>query len=136
MYDEFSRKNPEVDVTVVGVPVNYYEKVLVMMAGRTAPDMMWMGKGFAQFASRDAFLDVEDHFNIDTTDYYMPMVDSYRFTGRLQGFPYAGDFAMVIYNANMFETARVDPPYDDWTVEEFRQVAKHLTKRNAVSDVI
>lgn len=98
--------------------------------------MMWMGKGFTQFASRDAFLDIEDQFNIDSADYYMPLGDSYRFNGRLQGFPYAGDFTMVIYNADMFEAAGVDPPCDDWTVEEFRQVVNRSTKRNAMSDVI
>ena len=134
--DEFSRNNPKIVVTVVGVPGNYYEKVLVMMAGRTAPDLMWMGKGFAQFASRDAFLDVEDQFDIDPADYYMRAVDSYRFNGRLQGFPYAGDFAAIIYNVDILEAAGVDPPHDDWTVDDFRRTAQRLTRRDTAGDVV
>ena len=47
-------RNPDVLVELQGIPGSYYDKLLVMFAGRTAPDVMWMGKGMAQFASRGA----------------------------------------------------------------------------------
>ncbi len=62
LVDDFNRRNPDLLVELQGIPGSYYDKLLVMFAGRSAPDVMWMGKGFAQFASRGAFLEVEDEF--------------------------------------------------------------------------
>ena len=134
--DEFSRRHPHIEARVVGIPGNYYEKVLVMMAGRTAPDLMWMGQGFGLFASRDAFLDVENAFDIDEDEYYMQVVNCYRFDGRLRGFPYGGDSRLIIYNVDMFEQAGLDPPPDDWTVEQFRETARRLTRRGEDGRII
>ena len=87
LVDEFNRRNPDLLVELQGIPGSYYDKLLVMFAGRTAPDVMWMGKGMAQFASRNAFLDVEDEFRIPPGHYYESVLDCYRFNGRLMGFP-------------------------------------------------
>src|SRR5689334_8245366 len=56
--DRFCNKHPDVEVELLEITGNYYHKVLVMIAGRNAPDLMWMGGGFAEFAQRDALLDV------------------------------------------------------------------------------
>ena len=134
--DRFNRLHPDVHAKWAGYPGSYYDKMLVMMAGRTAPDVMWMGQGFAQFAARDAFLDVEDEFDFDPEDYYMQVVNCYRFGGRLQGFPYVGDFDLIVYNVDMFQDAGIDPPRDDWTMAEFRRIAKRLTKRDDQGHVV
>jgi multiple sugar transport system substrate-binding protein len=133
--DRFAERHPRVRATVVGIPGNFYDKVLVMMAGRTAPDLMWMGQGFGQFASRGAFLDVEDVFDFDPEDYYRQVVKCYRFDGRLKGFPFAGDLGFIVYNVDMFEAAGIDPPRDDWTLEEFRRTARSVTKRDADGNI-
>ena len=66
---------------------------------------MWMGKGMAQFASRDAFLEVEDEFRLPPGHYYESVLDCYRFNGRLMGFPLGADFAVIVYNLDLFEQA-------------------------------
>ncbi len=127
--DDFNRQNPDVVVELLGIPGSYYDKLLVMFAGRTAPDVMWMGKGFAQFASRDAFLDVEDEFRASPNQYYEAVLDCYRFDGRLMGFPIGADFAVIVYNQDLFEQAGLPIPSDGWTLEDFRRTAKRLTIR-------
>src|SRR5204862_4457498 len=44
--DRFRARRPDVDVELLPISGNYYHKILVMIAGRTAPDLMWMGAGF------------------------------------------------------------------------------------------
>ena len=129
LVDDFNRRNPDVLVELQGIPGSYYDKLLVMFAGRTTPDVMWMGKGMAQFASRDAFLDVEDEFRIPPGHYYESVLDCYRFNGRLMGFPLGADFAVIVYNLDLFEQAGLPPPAPDWTLEDFRQAARRLTVR-------
>src|SRR5438105_14790759 len=55
--NRFRAKRPDVDVELLPISGNYYHKILVMIAGRTAPDLMWMGGGFGEFAERGALLD-------------------------------------------------------------------------------
>ena len=129
LVDDFNRRNPDVLVELEGIPGSYYNKLLVMFAGRTAPDLMWMGQGMAQFSSRGAFLDVEDHFQLPPGQYYESVVDCYRFNGRLMGFPLGADFNVMIYNRDLFEQAGLPLPGPDWTLKDFRQAARRLTVR-------
>ena len=126
---DFNRRNPDLLVELQGVPGSYYDKLLVMFVGRTAPDVMWMGKGMAQFASRGAFLDVEDEFRLPAGHYYESVVDCYRFNGRLMGFPMGADFSVIVYNLDLFEQAGLPPPAPGWTLEDFRKAASRLTVR-------
>lgn len=128
--DEFNEQNPDVYARVVGIPGRYYTKILMRTAAGTAPDVMWMGMGFPRYASRGAFLDVEDHFEFDPEEYYTQVVDLYRYKGRLYGAPYCGDFNVMAYNKDIFREEGVDEPSDDWTAEDFRRIAKQLTKRD------
>src|SRR6476469_3473042 len=66
--DRFRAKRPDVDVQLIEVTGNYYHKLAVMCAGRIAPDLMWMGQGFGEFANRGAVLDVTDRIarDVDT----------------------------------------------------------------------
>ena len=40
LVDDFNRRNPDLLVELQGIPGSYYDKLLVMFAGRTAPDVM------------------------------------------------------------------------------------------------
>ena len=129
--DQFNAANPDVHARVIGVPGRYYDQVLVRMAGGTVPDVMWMGKDFPRFASRGAFLDVDDAFDFDPSEYYTIVVDQYRYDGRLCGAPYCGDFGIMVYNKDIFTEEGIAFPEDDWTTADFRRLAQALTKRDA-----
>ena len=125
---EFEEAHPEIVVKPMFIGGNYYDKVKVMLAGNRPADLMWMGQGFAMFASRGAFLPLDDLYgDIDTSEYYSEVLDWYRFDGKLQGFPYGVDLTFIVYNKDLFDDAGVSYPHEDWTVEEFIETAKRLT---------
>ena len=44
LIDRFEQRNPGITVKLLEIPgAVFYQKVLVMLAGRTPPDVMWMG---------------------------------------------------------------------------------------------
>ena len=63
------------------------------------------------------------------TNFYEAVLDCYRFGGRLMGFPIGADFAVIVYNQNLFEQAGLPIPSQEWTLEDFRRTAKRLTVR-------
>ena len=127
LLEEFMRLNP--DIQVNAVYNSSYSKLMVMIAGKTAPDVMSMGQSFGEFACRGAFLDITDLADRDLKldEYYSEVVDWYRYEGRLYGMPNVIDLQFIAYNRDLFEQAGVPLPTEDWTLEEFIDRAKKLT---------
>lgn len=109
----------------------YYQKIELMIAGGTAPDVMWMGQGFGDFASRGLFLDIEPiikNEGFDLSSYYPQVLDMYRYKGVLYGLPYGIDLSCMIYNKQLFNEAGISYPDETWTLDRMLEASKKLTK--------
>lgn len=77
--DRFEAENPGVSVKLIPVSSrNYYQKVMVMVAGNCAPDLMWMGQSFNEFADKGLFLDLSRRIRqarIDLNEYKPAVLD-------------------------------------------------------------
>jgi multiple sugar transport system substrate-binding protein len=126
----FMAENPRVLVEMIEVPGNYYQKLLVMIAGRNAPDLMWMGQGFGEFARRGVFLDMTERIvrDVDISQYNADACGWYRLDGRQYAVPFGEHLKLMIYNQDLFDQAGVNYPRDNWTFEEFLAKAKALTR--------
>ena len=125
---DFEEAHPEISLQMIYIGGMYYDKIEVMIAGKRAPDVMWMGQGFAMFATRDAFLPIDDLFkDVDRAEYFEEVLDWYKFKGRFYGFPYSVDLCFIAYNKDLFDDAGVPYPDGSWTVEEFIETAQKLT---------
>ena len=127
--DDFEKKHPRIHVRLIEIPRDYYRKVLVMIAGRDAPDLMWMGQSFAEFATRGAFMDISKQVasEIDEKEYLPQALSWYRIGGKQLGIPYSIDMDFIVYNKKLFDEAGVSYPTDDWDVATFLKKAKKLT---------
>lgn len=130
LLDKFEAEYPHIEVEHLEVPGNYYQKLLVMIAGRNAPDLMWMGQSFAEFAVRGAFLNLSQRIEaeIDTSEYHPTVLSWYRLDGKQLGIPYGIDTEYIAYNKALFDEAGVAYPHEGWTLGEFLEKAKKLTR--------
>lgn len=128
---DFEEKNPDIEVQPLQINGDIYQKITVMLAGRTPPDVFWMGQAFSEFAARGNFLDLSDRIANDpklNVDEFHPTVRSwYRYGGKQYGLPYGIDVQFIVYNKTLFKEAGVPLPTDDWTLDEFLAAAKKLT---------
>jgi multiple sugar transport system substrate-binding protein len=126
----FEKKYPHISVKLLEIPGTvYYQKVLVMIASRNAPDVMWMGQSFGEYAEKGAFLDVTDRVrrDVNTNEFHQQALSWYRSGGRCYGIPHAVDMNFMAYNRDLFDKAGVPCPTDDWTLEQFLDMARKLT---------
>jgi multiple sugar transport system substrate-binding protein len=131
--DAFHQTHPDIQVTRMGIPGgSYYRKLETMIAGGTVPDVMWMGKGFVNFVSRDAFLDINPYIAkepaIDVSQYFQQVVDLYRYKGGLYGMPYGFQTDVLYYNKDMFDDAGLPYPDLTWNWDKMVEIAKKLTR--------
>ncbi len=130
--EQFEAAHTNIEVQLLEIPGDYYQKLLVMIAGKTAPDIMWMGQSFAEFAVKDVFLDINDRIkndpDIDITNYNSKVLGWYRINGKQLSIPYGIDVEFIGYNKDLFDKYHVPYPRDDWNVDDFIKTAKALTK--------
>ena len=129
LVDRYETKFPNVDVELMEISGDIYQKLLVMIAAGNAPDVMWMGQSFQEFANRGVFLDLSDRVarDIDLDNFTPKAVEWYRFEGRQYGIAQGLDTRFIVYNKDLFDKAGVAYPKNGWKFDEFLAAAQKLT---------
>jgi multiple sugar transport system substrate-binding protein len=129
LVDRYEKKFPNVDVELMEISGDIYQKLLVMIAAGNAPDLMWMGQSFQEFANRGVFLDVTDRVarDLDIKNFTPKAVEWYQFKGRNYGIAQGLDMRFITYNKDLFDKAGLPYPKNGWTYDEFLAAAQKLT---------
>ncbi len=128
----FQKDYPHITIKRLEYPGLYYPKIMTMIAGGTPPDVMWLGQGFNEFASRGVLLNLGPFLREDKTfdiqSYHPEVLNWYRYKGELYGLPYGMDLACLVYNKDLFAQESLPHPDATWTWDKLVEVAKKLTK--------
>jgi len=150
---QFEAENPGIKVKLENfTDYNlYHQKMLVLYAGNSAPDVAMMDMGhFQALAKRGALLPLNELYEktpgFHITDWYKPIVDAHTYKGSLYVLP--RDIApegIVYYNKRLFDEAKIPYPDGSWTWDfnerpelkdkDFLWVCHQLTKKNGRGDV-
>ena len=116
---------------------DYWTMLEAATTGGNMPDVFWMHSQqvgtYAQYD--DVLLDltekIEKSDKVDLSKYQQDVVALYqRADGSQIGVPKDVDTAAVWYNKDMFDEAGIPYPTADWTWEDFREIARKLTKED------
>ncbi len=131
---EFQVKFPHITVEQIKTPFGEYsDKMQAMMAGKQAPDVMYMSQlWFQSFADKGAFMDISSRVTTDSELNYADFNPTLQSTGDYKGSTYmiydAMDILSFFYNKNMFTEAGIDFPDETWTWADVVEAGKKLTK--------
>lgn len=127
--DGFNASQDEFTASHVYVPFADYEKQLTLgVASGELPDIVIMdGCGMASFISMDLFGDISDA-DINWDEYMAGPMESTMMDGKHYGIPFATNCTALFYNKDMFDAAGLDYPDENTTWDDFREMAKALTK--------
>jgi len=82
-------------------------------------------------AELTATLDLQPLFDADASfqidDYPAALLAPYRQGGQLRGLPWGVEFRALVYNKDLFDTAGLQPPSEQWTIDDFLDAAQKLT---------
>ena len=130
--DDFMELHPHIEVIIESVPDGFGERLLTQLAANDAPDLFQIGDGdIARFQGRGAFADLMPFINGDNPmnldDFYGPMLEIGRIGDGIYTLPKDFSTMAVFYNRAMFDEAGLDYPTNDWTWDDFRELAAALT---------
>lgn len=131
--EEFEKANPTIKVEPIAVGYNdYHTKLLTMIAGGQAPDVMRIDSFFfADFMRVNALQDItklikQDHVKLEA--YYQAGLQDSMYKGKYYGLPWSTAPYYMIVNLKMFKDAGIPVPSMDWKWTDFLKTAKALTK--------
>lgn len=121
-------------IEIQSIPSDYYVKISTQIAGKRTPDFFWMTQELvSKYAELGAIADLTSQFNeserLKPEEYYEGVLASATYKDKYWGLPWIANPMMVYFNKTMFEQLGVEvpTPTDDWTWEEFIQIARELT---------
>ena len=127
----FEREYPQIKVNMVHRPWNsYFTWLRSEWAEGRSPDVMFLNyipsyAGSGELEPVDRFVAGDA---AQLADFYPALLDSFRFDGRLYGFPRDNDTKVIYYNRAHFQAAGLPEPTADWSWEDLRRAALALTK--------
>ena len=137
------RFTPETNITVnfvEGQP-DVNEKLTVLAAGGTLPDVSWFGivadgSGGPEAASKGIFKPLDDlvkkDSKFDSKPYFKALLDAFSVGGKLFALPVHGHYGtnVLYYNANLTKAAGIAVPADgSWTIDDLIAAAQKLVKK-------
>lgn len=136
MYDkvfkDFEAKNPGVKVNYIFTPDDYYTKLQTMIAGNTAPDVFYLAEGrVAQYAKDGVCLELDPFvkkYPELTKDFVEGVLRYGTYQDKLYAIPKDWQPVVMYINEDIFKAAGVALPTSDWTMDDYRAIAKKLTK--------
>ncbi|MCG8353341.1 MAG: extracellular solute-binding protein [Chloroflexales bacterium] len=123
----------KVETTFAPNDETYYTKIQTQIAGGAQPDIASMqGWGFQPFADTDTIAKMEEWQQRD--DFYAAWADAQvvkdytERNGSVWLMPMQLATMVMFYSKKLFDEAGLPYPTDDWTFEEFVEIAQQLTK--------
>ncbi|HEX6970980.1 MAG TPA: extracellular solute-binding protein [Limnochordia bacterium] len=129
----FNERHPGIEVEALHIPSGYEAKVQTMIAGGAGPDIMFFqDEPFPAWVRTGVFEDLSPYFakdpSIDFNDFLPQTREYFQYNGRQWSLPAEGGPITWYYNRTFFAEAGLPFPTRNWTVAEFLDDVRKLTR--------
>jgi multiple sugar transport system substrate-binding protein len=130
---DFESAHPDITVQVeVSEWESYWTKLKTLLAAGTPPDIFAIDAPYyLDYQTRGVLLNLQPYIDAEPNilaDVYPETLKAYQTPEGYFGLPRDFQTIVVFYNKDMFDAAGVPYPTGDWTYDDFRAIAKTLTK--------
>ena len=125
---DFEKNNPDIKVDFMHIPQNYFQKIHLLFASNTAPDVLFINNLYLPVYANAGVL---EELNINNqSDFYPQATEAMTWNGKIYAIPRDISNLVIFYNKNLFDKKNVPYPNQNWTFEDFLQTAIKLTDKN------
>jgi multiple sugar transport system substrate-binding protein len=132
LISKLNAASSEYTIEVQSIPADYYQKLQAMIAGKQAPDFMWLSQEYvAQYAKLGAIAPLDQELaklDFKKDDYFAGALNVGMYKDEIYALPWISQPYVLYYNQDMFEQAGIELPNENWTWDNFIETGKKLTK--------
>lgn len=121
---DFEKENPNIKVNFMHIPQNYFQKIHLLFASNTAPDVIFINNLYLPIYANANLL---EELTIKQTDYYSQSLEALSWKGKLYAVPRDVSNLVVFYNKDLFDQKNIEYPSPNWTYSDFLKTAQKLT---------
>lgn len=134
-----SQRHPTISFDKLHMPGNltdYFAKIQVMVSSGNPLDLfmsspIWV-PNLVQRGLYQPLDQLMGKSRFPTRDYSAGTLDSFAFRGKQYALPEIVNFGIVLYNRGLFDRGGAKYPQDNWTWQQFLDLAKQLTRQGDV----
>lgn len=125
---DFEKENPDIKVDFMHIPQNYFQKIHLLFASNTAPDVIFMNNQYLPiYANAGVLEDLTNDF--DFSKFYPQTVKALSWESKIYAVPRDVSNLVIFYNKDIFDKYNVPYPNPNWTMQDFLIIAEKLTHR-------
>src|SRR5690606_2224248 len=128
----FRTEHPDIHLEHEDLTEGYYDRLNVMLASETLPDVnnirsfdMYDWYRLGNLKSVSPFLEADP--NLDPEDLIEAIMQSCFYDGEYWGLPYDASVMIFYYNKSLFDAANVPYPVDGWNWDNLVEMGQALT---------
>jgi len=131
---EFERQHPNIKVNMIltGGGVGTREKIQTMIAGGSAPDVMYTWPDvFPEFVQKGVYMPLDEYMardGISRAQWFRNLADFYTKDGVVYGLPRSWHPFIIFYNKDLFQREGVPYPDESWTFDDLVRYGRKLTR--------
>lgn len=120
---QFEQENPELKIDFMHIPQNYFQKIHLLFASNTAPDVIFINNHYLPVYANAGLLEPLQA----GTNFYSKALEALSWGNTLYAVPRDVSNLVIYYNKNIFDDKKIAYPKNEWTFNEFLDTAKKLT---------
>ncbi|MCM1339141.1 MAG: sugar ABC transporter substrate-binding protein [Muribaculaceae bacterium] len=124
---EFERENPDIKVDFIHIPQNYFQKIHLLFASNTAPDVIFMNNQYLPIYVNAGVLEDLSQYDFEYEKFYDKALAALGNNGKFYAIPRDVSTLVVYYNKDIFNRYNVEYPKNGWSLDEFKDIAVKLT---------
>ncbi|MCQ2738794.1 MAG: sugar ABC transporter substrate-binding protein [bacterium] len=117
--DNFEKENPDIKVNFIHIPQNYFQKLHLLFASNTEPDIIFINNLYLPIYS-SRLMDLTGIVN--TKDFYPQAINGMKIDGKLYAIPRDLSYLVLYVNTDM-----INLPQNNWTLDNLLQIAQKST---------
>ncbi|MDD7142260.1 ABC transporter substrate-binding protein [Bariatricus sp. HCP28S3_C2] len=135
VFKSYQAYAPNVEVEQMYVPSDYATKLQTLAAAGTLPDLFWTSeagvKAYYEAGMLSDMNGVLEEYPQLTEDIIDGVLEFGNIDGKQVAFPKDWTSYVMYLNLDLFEEAGVEVPTNDWTVEDYKEIAAELTQKSS-----
>jgi multiple sugar transport system substrate-binding protein len=129
----FNEVYPDVAVDFQPIPADFQTKIKAMMAGGTAPDVMYVDDQLmTAFAPSGQLLALDEYMNeagVSVDDFIPALMTPFTYEGQTYALPKDWGTLGLVYLPEAFADAGIDEPTADWTWDDLQTAAQAIADK-------
>ncbi len=127
--EDFEKENPNIKVDFMHIPQNYFQKLHLLFASNTAPDVISINNLYLPIYANAGLLEDLSQSKLVDENFYEKPLQALSYEGKLYAIPRDVSNLVIYYNKDLFDKKNQPYPNKDTTFEEFLKTAQALTDK-------